>query len=273
MIINVQALHLRQQRGEHFLLIDVREFADWQRASLPGAQHCNVYDYFIADSTEQGIAQMAAEVATALQPMFTAYAGCTPVFFEQQVGMRSPRGAWFAWLIGRDDALILDGGVDAWLAAGFELQAGLGLSRTVAQQEAAVAASSWRSDLVCSRQQVLEADGVNVINVDARRPSEFSGSFAHDCCQRAGRIPHSQLLFWEDVVENSHFLAASVIAARAATAGLPQAAKLQVYCHRGARAATVLAALKLAGYAHVAVYVGSWHEWAEHQALPLLRGG
>lgn len=272
MIINVQALHLRQQRGEHFLLIDVREFADWQRATLPGAQHCNVYDYFIADANEQGIAQMAAEVAIALQPMFAAYAGYTPVFFEQQVGMRSPRGAWFAWLIGCDDALILDGGVDAWQAAGFELQAGLGLSRTVAQQAPTDAAPRWRNALVCSRQQVLDADGVRIINVDARRPSEFDGSFAHECCHRAGRIPHSQLLFWEDVVEDGHFLSASAIAARAAAAGLPKTAKLQVYCHRGARAATVFAALTLAGYPHVAVYVGSWHEWAEHQELPLLRG-
>ncbi len=271
MIINAKALQLRQQRGEHFLLIDVREFADWQRATLPDAQHCNVYDYFIEDCTEQGIARMVAETVTALQPMFAAFPGCTPVFFEQQVGMRSPRGAWFAWLIGRDDALILDGGVEAWIAAGYALQAGLGLSRTVAHQPAD-ALPAWNADLVCSRQQVLDADGVKVINVDARRPSEFDGSFVHDCCQRAGRIPHSQLLFWEDVVADGHFLDAATIAARAEAAGLPKEARLQVYCHRGARAATVLAALKSAGYPQVSIYVGSWHEWAEHHELPLLRG-
>jgi thiosulfate/3-mercaptopyruvate sulfurtransferase len=272
MIIDVQSLHQRLASGEHVLLIDVREFADWQRATLPGAQHCNVYDYFIEDSSEQGLAVMAAEAATALQPMFTAYPGATPVFFEQQVGMRSPRGAWFAWLLQRDDALILDGGVDAWIAAGFELSAGLGLSRTVAHPPAA-SVPAWNTDLVCSREQVFAADGVAVINVDARRASEFEGSFVHACCQRAGRIPHSKLLFWEQVIANGHFLAADEIARRAAAAGLPKNARLQVYCHRGARAATVLAALKLAGYAHVSIYVGSWHEWAEHHELPLLHGG
>lgn len=271
MIIDVLSLHQCQARGEAFLLIDVREFADWQRATLPGAQHCNVYDYFIEDCSETGLAVMAAEAATALQPMFTAYPNATPVFFEQQVGMRSPRGAWFAWLLKRDDALILDGGVDAWIAAGYELTPGLGLSRTVAHPPAANA-PAWNSELVCSREQVLAADGVAVINVDARRPSEFDGSFAHACCQRAGRIPHSQLLFWEDVIANGHFLSAQQIAARAEAAGLSKNAKLQVYCHRGARAATVLAALKLAGYPHVSVYVGSWHEWAEHHELPLLHG-
>ncbi|WP_343554209.1 rhodanese-like domain-containing protein [Pantoea sp.] len=271
MIIDVQSLHQRQARGEAFLLIDVREFADWQRATLPGAQHCNVYDYFIENCDEPGLALMAAEAATALQPMFSAYPGATPIFFEQQVGMRSPRGAWFAWLIKREDALILDGGVEAWMAAGFELRPGLGLSRSVAHC-ATGHETAWNAELACSRQQVLAADGVNVINVDARRPSEFDGSFAHACCQRAGRIPYAKLLFWEDVIADGHFRSAEEIAADAQAAGLFQDTQLQVYCHRGARAATVWAALRLAGYQHVSIYVGSWHEWAEHEELPLLRG-
>ncbi|XXN64949.1 sulfurtransferase [Enterobacter ludwigii] len=271
MIIDVLSLHQRLACGEAFLLIDVREFADWQRGTLPGAQHCNVYDYFIEDGSEQGLAMMAAEAATALQPMFTAYPGATPVFFEQQVGMRSPRGAWFAWLLKREDALILDGGVDAWIAAGYDLSPGLGLSRTVAHPPT-VSAPAWNNDVVCSREQVLAADGVAIINVDARRPSEFDGSFAHACCQRAGRIPHAQLLFWEEVIADGHYLPAQEIATRAEAAGLSKHAQLQVYCHRGARAATVWAALTLAGYAHVSVYVGSWHEWAEHLDLPLLHG-
>ncbi len=271
MIISAQALHLRQSRGEHFLLIDVRDVTEWQQATLPGALHCNVYDYFIADSTEAGLALMAAEAATALEPLLASYPGATPVFFENQIGMRSPRGAWFAWLLGHEDALILDGGIEAWREAGFATAAGQGLSRTIAHQSVAEA-PFWNRDLVCTRQQVEEADGVAVINVDARRPSEFDGSFAHDCCPRAGRIPHSALLFWEDVVADGHFLPPEEIRQRALAAGLREEAKLQVYCHRGARAATVLAALKRAGFNDVSVYVGSWHEWAEHPELPLLRG-
>ena len=268
MIIKASALRLRQSRGEHFLLIDVREHAEWQANTLPGAQHCNVYDYFIADSSPAGLAAMAGDAAAALQPLFDRYPAATPVFFEQQVGMRSPRGAWFAWLLGRDDALILDGGLDAWREAAFPLQPGEGLSYTVTQNSGFTAVS-WDSRWVSSRQQVINADGKTVINVDARRPSEFEGSFVHPCCQRAGRIPHSRLLFWEDVLENGHFRSASDIASRAEAAGLARGAQLQVYCHRGARAATVLAALKLAGYSQVAIYVGSWHEWAEHRALPV----
>lgn len=268
MIIKASALQLRKSRGEHFLLIDVRDAAEWQAGTLPGAQHCNVYDYFIADSTPAGLSAMAADAAAALRPLFDRYPAATPVFFEQQVGMRSPRGAWFSWLLGRDDALILDGGLDAWLETGDNLESGKGLSYTVTQNsEHAVV--SWDSRWVSSRQQIINADGKTVINVDARRPSEFDGSFVHDCCHRAGRIPHSRLLFWEDVLENGRFRPAEDIARRAEAAGLARGAQLQVYCHRGARAATLLAALKLAGYPQVAIYVGSWHEWADHDELPV----
>lgn len=271
MIIGANALHLRQSRGEHFLLIDVRDVEEWRHATLPGAQHCNVYDYFIEDCTEQGLAVMATEAAAALAPLFDAYPSATPVFFENQVGMRSPRGAWFCWLIGRDDALILDGGITSWRDAGYATDRGRGISRTIAHLPAP-AESLWNAQVVCSREQMINADGLSAIIVDARRPSEFDGSFVHTCCPRAGRIPGAKLLFWEDVIEDGHFLSPEAIKQRALAAGLSLQAHLQVYCHRGARAATVMAALRHAGFNHVSVYVGSWHEWAEHEELPLAFG-
>jgi thiosulfate/3-mercaptopyruvate sulfurtransferase len=80
------------------------------------------------------------------------------------------------------------------------------------------------------------------------------------------------LLFWEDVLENGAFRPAAEIAQRAEQAGLHPQQRIMIYCHRGARAATVLAALTLAGYQNLAIYVGSWHEWAEHVELDLVTG-
>lgn len=271
MLINAQQLQQRLAAGEAFALIDTRELSAWQQASLPGAFSLNVYDYFIADSTEQGIREMAGCAQAAWQQLNIGD-NVTPVFFEQQIGMRAPRGAWFAWLLGREDALILDGGVDSWLAAGGSLQpgqaaqaviqTGVGQPLTLTPQQ-----RRW----VASRQQVIDADGKQSLILDSRRPSEFDGSFVHDCCQRAGRIPGAHLLFWEDVVQQGQFLTADNIRARI-PAGITSEQQIIIYCHRGARAATVLAALQLAGYQHLAIYVGSWHEWAEQTSLPLQSG-
>ncbi|WP_390225490.1 sulfurtransferase [Brenneria goodwinii] len=270
MLIEADDLLRRLRAGERFALLDTRDRHDWLAGSLPGADHFNVYDYFIDECNEAGIAAMADDVMVGWQWLDVAD-DITPVFFEQQTGMRSPRGVWFAWLIGRSDALVLNGGVDAWLAAGGSLSPGTGVDSAVEHQLIRGVAKNFVRGLTASRQQVLDADGQQRVILDARRPTEFDASFVHDCCHRAGRIPGAHLLFWEEVIEDGAFRSPADIAQRAAAAGLHPEQQLYIYCHRGARAATVLVALRLAGYRHLAVYVGSWHEWAEHAELPIVQ--
>ena len=272
-IISAADLLQRRKNGEQFALIDVRELAQWQEETLPGAVHLNVYDYFIPDSNEAGINSMANACYRAWQRLAISDS-VTPVFFEQQVGMRSPRGAWFAQFAGLAPSLILDGGLDAWKLAGGELAPGSGESAEISasQPDSTLPAQSIQRSLSATRAEVLTAETSGAQIIDARRPSEFSGEFAHPCCHRAGRIPGAVLFFWEDVVANGTFLAGDEIRRRAEQAGIMADRRLIIYCHRGARAATVYAALQLAGYDQLAIYVGSWHEWAEQQTLPLLTG-
>ncbi|MCL2895785.1 sulfurtransferase [Brenneria tiliae] len=275
MLITAQEILTQQRLGQSYLLIDVREEADWRSATLPGAANMNVYDYFIPDCTAEGLAAMAASFQAEWRRLAQNNSGI-PVFFERQVGMRSPRGAWFAWLIGREDALILDGGVDAWLAAGGTLRPGNGARAAILAGDAETTPpaplTARQRSWVASRDEIRAADDIVTVILDVRRPAEFDGSFVHDCCHRAGRIPGARLLFWQEVIEDGHFLPGDRIAELAAGVGLSPQQRIMIYCHRGARAATVLAALRLAGYQNLAVYVGSWHEWAEHAELPLLTG-
>ncbi|WP_226790036.1 sulfurtransferase [Rahnella sikkimica] len=271
-LISAAELLSRRQLGQAFALIDVREFSQWQAETLPDALHLNVYDYFIPDSTPAGIAGMANAFHRAWQQL-AIRDNVTPVFFEQQVGMRSPRGVWFTQFGGIENALILDGGLEAWVQAGGKLQPGTGKSAVIsADNPDTLTTSVFRKDLTATRDEVLNAQASGIQILDARRPTEFSGEFAHECCHRAGRIPGAKLLFWEDVVQNGAFLSAEEIRQRAEAAGLTPDRRVIIYCHRGARAATVYTALQLSGYRQLAVYVGSWHEWAEHGELPMLTG-
>lgn len=266
MLIDATTLRQRLAQGENLLLIDTRPEAAWREASLPGARLLNVYDYFIPDSREEDLARMAGAFARAWRALAAGTA--VPVYFEQQTGMRAPRGAWFSWLTGNPQALILDGGVDAWCAVGGELAPGQGTPVAVCATTPCPAAAFDRA-LVASREEVRQADGERTVILDARRPTEHDGSFVHDCCPRAGRIPGSHLLFWEDVLEEGRFRRVEEIRQRALAAGFHPGQRIIAYCHRGARAAVVLSALRLAGFTDVAVYVGSWHEWSERPELPL----
>ncbi|SMG30314.1 sulfurtransferase [Cedecea sp. NFIX57] len=270
MLINAPDLAKRMADGEKFALIDVREQAAWETATLPGALSLNVYDYFVSDSTPKGYAAMAGAFVHAWQQLKIA-SGTTPVFFEQTVGMRSPRGLWFLWFALGTEGVILDGGVDAWIEAGGKLAPGTGPSAIVSDAGAPECQPAM-PQLAATRAETIDVDPATAMLLDARRPAEYDGSFVHECCARAGRIPGSTLLFWEDVVENGQFKSAAELARLATEAGFTPSKRVITWCHRGARAATVLVALKLAGYENVAVYVGSWHEWASHRELPLLSG-
>lgn len=263
-LIEARDLKARFAAGEKFVLLDARDISAWRSATLPGARAFNVYDYFIPDSTARDIAAMAAAFVAAWQSLDVGDA--TPVWFEEETGMRSPRGAWFHWLTGEPRALILNGGVSAWRNAGGELMPGNGTRAVLAPLSTAAVEVPFHRELVATRDEVIAADGGQTVILDARRPAEHSGEYVHDCCARAGRIPGSRRLFWEEVIERGKFRSPTAIAAHARRAGFSPEQRIISYCHRGARAATLLAALRLAGFQRLAIYVGSWHEWAEKQA-------
>ncbi|WP_342235224.1 rhodanese-like domain-containing protein [Inquilinus sp. OTU3971] len=270
MAVTIGAAELRHRlaTGERMILADVRPEAEWRRATIPGAVGLNVYDYFIPQSDRVGIAAMADAAAGAF--VAAGVDGSVPVVhFEQATGMISPRGLWFQEFLGLPGGLILDGGIDAWIAAGGPTQPGTGPALAVTAGAALPEPPAPRLDLVATIDEVAWLDPGRATLLDVRRRSEHEGSFVHPCCARPGRIPHSAFLFWEDLLADGRYRPAAEIAVLAAAAGLSPDRKMITYCHRGARAATALYGLRLAGYRDVAVFVGSWHEWAARMDLPI----
>lgn len=269
MAVTIAAKDLAARLGEPGLvLVDVRGIEAWIEASLPGAVHLNVYDYFIPQSDDAGIRSLAAaaEAAFAALNLFEAR---TVVFFEEETGMISPRGMWFHEFLGLEGGLILDGGLKAWRAAGLALAPGTGPSAAIVQAPAeAQPARPFRRELIAS---IVETSAALTV-LDVRRRSEFTGEFVHPCCARPGRIPGCRHIFWEDLIEGDAYRTAAEVGAIAEKAGLRRNQTIITYCHRGARAATALYALRQAGYEDVRIFVGSWHEWAGREEFPTATG-
>ncbi|WP_275786482.1 sulfurtransferase [Pararhizobium gei] len=269
MPVLISATELLARLGEdRLVLVDVRPEADWRASTLPGAVSLNVYDYFIPESDEAGIAGMAAGTLAAFKALSIDTAKTT-VFFENQTGMISPRGLWFHELVGLEGGLILDGGYQAWIAAGGTVAPGKGEPATITQSKAPMTADDFHRELVASTAEVLDHDPSTTDIFDARRLTEFEGTFLHPCCARPGRIPDAKFMYFEDMLVDGHYRPAADIRARALDAGLSPDHTIISYCHRGARAATALYGLRMAGFKDVRIFVGSWHEWAGNSALPL----
>ncbi|WP_306043463.1 MULTISPECIES: rhodanese-like domain-containing protein, partial [unclassified Mameliella] len=118
MPVTISASELAARLDEPGLvLVDTRTREAWEQETLPGAIFLNVYDYFVPESTDVGYAGMAAGAAEAFRRAGLDKAR-TVVWFEEETGMRSPRGLWFQELLGRDRGVILDGGLRAWREIG-----------------------------------------------------------------------------------------------------------------------------------------------------------
>jgi thiosulfate/3-mercaptopyruvate sulfurtransferase len=265
MIITAEELLKVLPQGQ-LVPVDVRPEAAWREKTLPGAINLNVYDYFIPQSDETGIRGMAAGAREAFERLGIGQ-GRVPVFFEEQTGMISPRGLWFHELAGFDGGLVLDGGIQAWEAIGGEVAPATGATDAIRQSD--TSPNGFRRALVASTDEVLGHSDRNTEIFDVRRQSEFEGTFVHPCCARPGRIPHSHFAFYEDMLRDGKYRPASEIREIAKAAGLTPDRQIITYCHRGARAATALYGLRLAGFDKVKIYTGSWHEWAGNAALPI----
>lgn len=97
---NVQEIRARQERGETFHLVDVREEGEWARGRLPGAEH--IGKGVIERDIESKIPDKAAEIVL--------YCGG---------GYRSALAADVLQQMGYTNVSSMDGGWRGWTEAGF----------------------------------------------------------------------------------------------------------------------------------------------------------
>lgn len=129
-------------------------------------------------------------------------------------------------------------------------------------------------DLVVDRDGVRKALGnPEVVLLDVRRLSEYTGEEVR--AQRGGHIPGARHWFWQEglVWDGLRtFREPQEIRERVLGLGITPETPVITYCHGGVRAAHAALSLRMAGFVHVRVYVGSWAEWGNCLALPIALG-
>jgi thiosulfate/3-mercaptopyruvate sulfurtransferase len=167
---------------------------------------------------------------------------------------------------GHDRMAVMEGGIQKWLAEGRPTEAG------VVTPPRATFTPRPREGVLASKEDVLGAvrKGDPWL-LDVRRDSEFTG--VEKRAARGGHIPGAVNVLWKDALKDDWTLRdADELEEMYANAGFGAETSTVTYCQAGVRAAFTHLVLNALGHDDVRTYDGSWEEWGNDPALPIIVG-
>lgn len=194
--------------------------------------------------------------------------GAKVVVYDQHDGFWATRFWWHLRFEGFDNVTVLDGGLPAWKAAGFDV------TDVVPEPTPRTFTGARRPELIRSTDEIaagLDDDGTVLVNV--LDGATYRGEV--DTYARRGHIPGSinVPVFALRDPETGTLRPVEELKAEFEKAGLLDEGKRVVtYCGGGIAATGVAHALALAGRDDVAIYDGSMTAWAGNPDLPLVTG-
>lgn len=261
LIITAEAL-LERLDETGLIIIDNRPLEDYQRGHLPRARHM---DLFRLRLNESGEAAMGAFIQTMEHVLADAGVNSesTVVFYDDISGMRAARGVFLMEYFNSHNAVLLDGGLKAWLAAGGET------TTEPYEPKAGSFTAQPEEDLVASCQYILHAmEREDVVLLDTRRATEHTGEEVR--AARGGHIPRAVHLEWkENLDEHGAFKPADALRSMYEAQGVTPDKEVITYCQGGYRSSNSWLALKLIGYPRVRNYLASWAEWGDREDTPI----
>ena len=158
---------------------------------------------------------------------------------------------------------MLDGGFDAWKAAG-----GTITTESVVPK-AATFKTTERPAVLATADDVLRSLHKKAIAIlDTRSDGEYLGT--HVRAARGGAVPGAIHIEWtENLDASGKFKSNAELKNMYDKAGITPDKEVISYCQGGYRAAHSYVALRLIGFPKVRNYIGSWKEWGDRTDLPI----
>lgn len=175
---------------------------------------------------------------------------------------------WMLKWAGHDAVAALDGGLQAWQAAGGEVRSGTEPSHFQSNFELG---EPLRRLVVT--EEVAQGLGRGQTLIDARAPQRFRGE-VEPLDPVAGHIPGAlNRPFAQNIGPDGRFKPPQQLRAEfdALLAGRDPATVVH-HCGSGVSAVPNVIAMELAGYPPTGLYAGSWSEWVRDPRLPVEKG-
>lgn len=189
------------------------------------------------------------------------------VAYDSSGGMAAARLWWLLRYFGHERVALLDGGWQAWLAAGGATESDVPAitpSRFVAQPRAAMVVDA------AAVEQLRHNAGTRLL--DARAAERYEGK-VEPIDPQAGHIPGAvSAPYGGNLAADGSWLPAEALQARYAALGVSDGSQVVCYCGSGVSAAHDIFALELAGHRDALLYEGSWSDWSSDPSRPVATG-
>ncbi len=272
-LITAAVLRRRLSHADPPALLDVRwDLATgaqpdaYARGHIPGAAFVDLDHDLAAPPGIRGRHPLPAADRLGRRMRAAGVAGGRPVVvYDGANGMAAARAWWVLRYFGHPEVSLLDGGLQAWTAAGGELTS----------DASAVKPGDFQPHP--GQMPVLDAAGAAALAhrgvlLDARAPERFRGE-AEPIDPVAGHIPGARNRPMTLSLDHctGAFADPRTLRRGFAELGVGPGTEVGVYCGSGVSAAHGVLALELAGVA-AALYPGSWSEWVSDPDRPVATG-
>jgi thiosulfate/3-mercaptopyruvate sulfurtransferase len=207
--------------------------------------------------------------STGLQP------GMQAVVYDRNGVNYCGRLWWMLKWLGHDAVAVLDGGLQAWVAAGESIESGAAASVSTDAKISSTPypLSATATSLFATQTIANNLDKSNQTLIDARATPRFKGE-VEPMDPVAGHIPGAlNRPFNLNIGADGKFKPAAVLKAEFETllAGRDPASVVH-HCGSGVSALPNLIAMEIAGLGRTGLFAGSWSEWCTTAGLPVAKG-
>jgi thiosulfate/3-mercaptopyruvate sulfurtransferase len=244
------------------VIMDMRPPEAYTNGHIPAARSFDIFGISLIDTRPEPLTAFLWIIEHLLQAKGVNN-DSTVVAYDDTAGMRSARLFWFLEYFGHEDVHVLNGGFNAWQAAGFP----------VTQEASVPKAGNFK--MKPRRELLATVDDVHAklhnpatVIVDTRSDGEYTGRVVRS--KRGGAIPGAVHLEWTNNLDSKGFFkSADELTKMYSERNITPDKEVVPHCQGAYRSAHTFLALRLLGYPNVRNYLGSWGEWGNRDDLPI----
>lgn len=178
----------------------------------------------------------------------------TVVAYDDAGGAIASRLWWMLRWMGHADVLVLDGGIQAWTAAGLPLEEG-------PTERTATTFRIGETTMPVAEMEDVALRTSSTVLLDARGGERFRGD-VEPIDPVAGHIPGAVNAPYARNLQDGRFRPTSELHARFAALGVAEGTETIIYCGSGVTACHDVLAMEAAGLGTATLYPGSWSQWS-----------